>query len=246
MNLLLVAALDVMAESVEIIPTRATQARTVSWLSKGKWAFRLICAGLFLTTLAFCIPASRMQILAMAGQILVVQQSAAKADVIAVALDADGAGALEAADLVHRGVCPQVAVFEDPPSKVDLEFLRRGLPYEDRAADTTRQLHALKVQNVTEIPRNASGSEEEGDILPSWSEQHGYRTVILVTSSDHSRRLNRILRRSSRGYQIRVFIQPSPYSEFDPHSWWKSREGVRTEIVEFQKLALDLVRHPLS
>ena len=235
-----------MSESIEINTTLSAPARPVSRLFIAKRSFQVTFAGFFLTTLTFCIPASRLQILATAGQILVVQQSAVRADIIVVALDADGAGALEAADLVHRGVCPQVAVFEDPPGEVDREFLRRGVPYEDRAAVTTRQLHALKVQNVEEIPRSASGSEEEGDILPSWSEQHAYHTVILVTSSDHSRRLNRILRRSSRGYQIRVIVQPSPYSDFDPDSWWKSREGIRTEIVEFQKLALDFVRHPFS
>jgi len=187
-----------------------------------------------------------MHILAAAGQTLVIQESLAKADVIVVAIDADGAGALEAADLVQRGVCAQVAVFNDPPSEVDREFLRRDLPYEDRAAISTRQLHALGVQTVERIPRNTTGSEQEGDILPDWSEKHGYHTVILVTSSDHSRRLNRILRRSVHGDKVRVIVQGSRYSEFNPDSWWKTREGVREGIVEFEKLVLDFVRHPFS
>jgi len=182
----------------------------------------------------------------MAGHILVVPKSAAMADIIVVAIDADGAGALEAADLVHRGVSAKVAVFGDPPSEVDREFLRRGVPYEDRAAVTTRELHSLGVQNIEQIPRKTSGSEQEGDILPIWSEQHGYRTVILVTSSDHSRRLNRIIRRSLHGCQIRVIVQNSPYSEFDPDSWWRNREGVRKGVVELQKLVLDILRHPFS
>ena len=206
----------------------------------------MVCAGLFLSALLLCIPASRVRVLAMAGHILVVRQAATMADIIVVAIDADGAGALEAADLVHRGVSAKVAVFDDPPSEVDREFLRRGLPYEDRAAVTTRQLHSLGVGNVEQIPRKTSGSEQEGDILPSWSQQHGYRTVILVTSSDHSRRLNRILRRSLHGYQVRVIVQNSSYSQFDPDSWWTNREGVRKGVVEFQKLVLDILRHPLS
>jgi len=233
-------------ESVDIMPERASVAQPVSRLSNAKRPFQIICLGLFLTALVFCIPTRRTEILARVGHILVVQQSPVEADIIVVAIDADGAGALEAADLVHRGICSQVAVFADPPSAVDLEFLRRGLPYEDRAAVTIRQLHGLGVQNVEQIPRSTSGSEQEGDILPNWSEKHGYRTVILVTSSDHSRRLNRVLRRSLHGYQIRVIVQGSPYSPFDPDSWWKTRDGVREGIVEFQKLMLDLVRHPFS
>ena len=175
-----------------------------------------------------------------------VQQPVATADIIVVAIDADGAGALEAADLVHHGVSTQVAVFDDPPSSVDREFLRRGLPYEDRAAISTRQLHSLGVQNVEQIPRNTSGSEQEGDILPTWCEKQGYHSVVLVTSSDHSRRLSRILRRSLRGHQISITVQNSPYSVFNPDAWWNTRAGVRDGIFELEKLLLDVVRHPFS
>jgi hypothetical protein len=32
----------------------------------------------------------------------------------------------------------------------------------------------------------------------------------------------------------------------DPDRWWETRRGVRTEIVELQKLLLDVVLHPMS
>jgi hypothetical protein len=55
-------------------------------------------------------------------------------DTIVVAVDADGAGILEAADLVHQGIASRVAVFADPPDATDREFLRRGVRYHDEAA----------------------------------------------------------------------------------------------------------------
>jgi len=178
---------------------------------------------------------------------IVMQQSGIKsADVIVVAIDAGGAGTLEAADLVHNGVANRVAVFDDPPSSVDREFLRRGLPYDDRGATAARQLHLLGIENIEPIPRATTGSEQEGEILPGWCEEHGYHTAVLVTSSDHSRRLNRILRRSMHGDELRVIVRGSRYSKFNPDSWWKSRDEVRDGIFEFQKLILDLVQHPLS
>jgi hypothetical protein len=174
------------------------------------------------------------------------QPSVKSADIIIVAIDADGEGTLEAADLIHRGVSSRVAVFDDPPSAVDREFLRRGLPYEDRAAVSTRQLESLGIQNVIQIPRSTSGSEQEGAILPGWCESKGYHLVVLVTSSDHSRRLSRIIRRSLDNRQLRISVLSSPYSEFDLNSWWKTRGGVRSGIIELEKLLLDVMHHPFS
>jgi hypothetical protein len=197
--------------------------------------------------IAIGVPAIRWHILRSAGWALVLRQAPAKsADVIVVAVDADGAGTLEAADLVHNGVSKRVAVFADPPdARVDSEFLRRGIPYEDAAAVSIRQLRSLGIDNIEQIARTVAGSEEEGDVIPAWCDQHQYRSVVVVTTSDHSRRLRRILRRSIKDHQTVVTL-PSRYSGFDPDRWWKTRSGVRTEIIEFEKLLLDIARHPVS
>ena len=210
-------------------------------------SYAIVGALLLLGSLAIGIPRTRTYILSSAARLLVIDPPPVKsADVIVVAIDADGAGTLGAADLVHRGVSNRVAIFDDPPSLIDREFLRRGLPYDDRAAISARQLRSLGVQNVEQIARSVSGSEQEGDILPGWCEEHGYDSVVLITSPDHSRRLNRILRRSTGGYHISIAIQNSPYSHFSVDTWWKTRAGVRDGIFEFEKLILDVARHPFS
>jgi hypothetical protein len=43
-----------------------------------------------------------------------------------------------------------------------------------------------------------------------------------------------------------VIVRPARYSQFDPDGWWDTRGGLRTGIVEIQKLVLDVVRHPIS
>ena len=182
-----------------------------------------------------------------AGWALVSDERVDHADVIVVATAAGGAGVLEAADLYHDGVAPRVAVFADPPGSTDREFLRRGVPYEDEAARSTRQLKSLGVPQVEAIgDQPAAGTEAEGQILPKWCDDNRFQLVVMVTTRDHSRRLSRVLRRTMGGHQTRVAVRAARFSRFDPDRWWEDRGNVRIAVVELQKLLLDVVRHPFS
>jgi hypothetical protein len=185
------------------------------------------------------VPSLGESVLRTAGWALVVNEPVAPADIVVVSPDSGGAGVLEAADLVLSGIAKRVAVFQDPPSNEDQEFIRRGLPYEDAAARQIRQLSWLGVTDVVQIP----GTELEGEVLPPCCDQHQFRSIVFVTDRDHSRRSRRVLDRAMKDHPTRVTVQPSRYSHFDPDRWWKIRDGVRTAIVEFQKLVLDVVRH---
>lgn len=188
----------------------------------------------------------REPILRAAGWALVADnEPVGPADVIVLTVDSDGAGALEAADLVKSGVSKRVAVFTGPPSAEGPEFIRRGLPYEDAAA---RQIHQLKMLGVTDAERISSvtGTESEGEALPQWSDEQHLRSVVVVATKDHSRRLRRVLDRDMKGHPTKVTVRPARYSSFDPDRWWRTRGGVRIEIVELEKLVLDYVTHPLS
>ncbi len=192
------------------------------------------------------VPSVRQPVLRAAGWALVVTEPVAPADAIVVSPDSGGAGALEAADLVQSGIATRVAVFTDPPSGEDHEFIRRGLPYEDAAARQIRQLKLLGVTDVVQIPRTDVGTEGEGEVLPAWCDQHQFRSVVFVAARDHSRRVRRVLDRVMKGHPTQVTVRPARYSNFDPDRWWETRVGVRTEIIELQKLVLEAVLHPVS
>jgi hypothetical protein len=207
----------------------------------------IVWAVVLLGIASIAIVALRRPILRAAGWALVVDERVESADIIVVTVNADGAGALEAADLIHSGVATRVAVFADPPdTMVEREFARRGIPYEDAAARSVRQLRALGVDTIDLIPAYVAGSEDEGPVLAGWCDQHRFRSVVVVSTSDHSRRLRRVLHRSMKGHQTKVTVRSARYGAFDPDQWWRSHGGVRTEVEELEKLLLDVVRHPIS
>ncbi len=213
-----------------------------------RWWPRWVPILMVLALAAFAIVAIRPlrePVLRAAGWALVVDEPVAPADIIVLSLDSGGAGALEAADLVQSGIAKQVAVFKDPPSGEDYEFIRRGLPYEDAGARQIRQLRSLGVTDVLQISR-VDGTESEGQVLPPWCDEHHLRSIVMVATKDHSRRLQRVLDRDMKGHPTHVRVQPARYSSFDPDRWWETRGGVRIEIIEIQKLLLDVVLHPMS
>lgn len=208
-----------------------------------RWTAILVVSAAAVIVAILCV---RESVLRAAGWALIVNEPVAPADIIVVSLDSGGAGALEAADLVQSGIAKRVAVFADPPSGEDYEFIRRGLPYEDASARQVRQLRRLGVTDVIQIPRTEVGTEGEGEALPQWCDQHQFRSIVFVGARDHSRRLRRVLDRAMKGHPTRIIIRSPRYSSFDPDRWWKTREGVRTEIIELEKLVLDAVLHPMS
>jgi hypothetical protein len=201
---------------------------------------------LFLLVLVFSAYIFREPILTAAGRLLVVANPVTSADVIVVAVDDRKAGILDGADLFHHGVAPQVAVFAIPREKADNEYIRRGVPYFDVNAWYIKQLKALEVTHVMLIPREVSGTEDESNVLPGWLEQHRFRSVVLVTSPDHSRRASRVFHRALKGHSVTLIVRPSRYSRFDPENWWQTRENLKKGIIELQKLVIDFVLHPIS
>lgn len=201
-----------------------------------------------LTALALvAVRSLREPVLRAAGWALVLNESVSSADIIVLSLDSGGAGALEAADLLQSGISKRVAVFENPPSLKDHEFIRRGVPDEVEGARQIRQLRSLGVTDIVRISTiEGASTEGEGQALPPWCDEHQLQSVVFMASKDHSRRVRRVLDRVMKGHSTRVRVQHSRYSDFDPDRWWETRRGVAAEIVGLQKLLLDVVLHPMS
>lgn len=210
---------------------------------------RLVIVLAFAIGIGGTAAALRGPLLRQVGALLVSDEAQAttpSVDVIVVAIDAGSAGLLEAADLVRSGVSERVAVFTDWPTPAERELARRGAWVEDWQTRSARQLHDLGVSAVEVIPQAVDGSEDAARVFPSWLAQRGFRSAVLVTTVDHSRRVERLFSRSIKGHTANVLVRSARYSSFNPDDWWSTRNGLRTGVTELQKLLIDVVRHPLS
>ncbi len=225
------------------IPRKYTEKRSTQRYLRTRIALA-ICA---CVTVVIYAPGPRALILRTLGNALVADDPVTRADAIVIAIDTDGAGALEAADLFHSKVAPRVAIFVDSSdATVAEEFSRRGIPYEGGTAPYIRELEALGIKNLERIPGYVAGTTDEGPVLATWCAQQHLQDVVVVSTSDHSRRLRRVLRRHLQGHSTNIQIRSARYSTFKPDQWWQSHGGVRTELEELEKLLLDVLRHPAS
>lgn len=214
--------------------------------TRRRWLFLVLLLALGGPAVLLGLPGTRQALLRAAGHCLVQDDPLEAADAVVVAVDARGAGVLEAADLVRDGLAPRVAVFADPQTRSDAELARRGLPEFDDAAVALRELRELGVAGAERIAAPVEGTEDEGAGLAAWCERRGLRTVLFVSNADHTRRTRRVMARAMAASRVRILVRASRYSEFDPDAWWRTRVGVRTQIVESEKLVLDLLRHPFG
>jgi hypothetical protein len=211
-----------------------------------RWAPILVVVAVAAATIVAAPPLQEPVLRAAGWALIVKNEPVAPADIIVIVPGGGGAEALEAADLVQSGIATRVAVFADPPSGEDHEFIRRGLPYEDAAARQIDQLKWLGVTDVAQIPRADTETEGVAEVLSAWCDQHRFRSIVFVAKREHSQRLRRVLDRVMKGHSTRITVQPSRYSGFDPDQWWKTRTGVRIGIVELQRLVFEVLLHPIS
>jgi len=69
--------------------------------------------------------------------------------------------------------------------------------------------------------------------LREWWKAHGVspKTVNLMTEGSHARR-SRLLFEKALGHDVAVGVIAIPSRAYDPKRWWRSSQGVRTELGE--------------
>lgn len=163
------------------------------------------------------------------GGFLVVSDPLTKVDAIVV-LDGDSSRnerLLHAIKLWQEGYAPRIVLSAK---------LAEWQSYEDYP----EWRHAIKLnippkEALLVAVHNADSTKEEAQILLPFAQNHGYKSVIIVTSNYHTRRTKKVFQREWADSGIRLFVSAAPFFQFHPDDWWRHRADSRTFFFEFSK-----------
>ena len=171
-----------------------------------------------LTLLMLCLAAVIM--LRGAGRWLIREDPLRTADVIVVLSGSMPARAEEAAKIFRSGYATEVWVSQ--PASVSNELAGMGIHYVSEA-DYNRQVliqEGVPAADVRILPDPISDTEEEVEEIGREMQSEGKRTVIIVTSREHTRRV-RTLWRKLIGSNLETIVRGAPEDPFDADHWWR-------------------------
>jgi uncharacterized SAM-binding protein YcdF (DUF218 family) len=170
---------------------------------------------------------------AAAGFLIVAERLPQHADAIVVLGGGGRSGSreLQAARLYAAGLAPVVITTGGPLAGV-----------ETRATYSQWSVDRLVRRGV---PTSAALATNEGDStftdargVRRFAEQRGWRDLILVTDSWHSRRTELLFYDVFRDADVQLWVSPAPDDAFDPSAWWRDEEAVPLVLTEYMKLSL--------
>lgn len=89
-------------------------------------------------------------------------------------------------------------------------------------------------EKLFEFRQDAYSTQEEAALLIRQFRWQNLDTVVIITANFHTARTKRIFRKLSQGYP-HVLVHAAPFQDFEPGSWWSSREGRKYWLTEWTK-----------
>ena len=183
-----------------------------------------LVALLFVVVLCVVVYAARHPILRFAAETWIVNEPAAHADAIVVLGDDNfyGDRATQAAQMFRQGVAPVVVASGRRlrPSAgiselMEHDLIERGVPKE----------------KVERFAHDAENTREEAVALRRLAREKGWKSVVVVTSNYHTRRVRYIFQKVFAP-SVAVSVASARDGSFDPEHWWEKRKSVKDLLGE--------------
>jgi len=168
------------------------------------------------------------------GRWLVVEDPVGKARAIAVLSGSMPVRALEAAKLYREGYAQEVWLTYTAEPGESLKAM--GIAFEGEEVYSARVLihEGVPARAIHVLEPPILNTADEIRVIRKALEQKKDRSVILVTSKPHARRVRLLWRKLAPG-EYRAIVRAASEDPFDPRHWWRSTGD-----------ALDVVREVLG
>ena len=143
----------------------------------------------------------------------------------------------KAAELYHQGRAPLVLLTNDNTRGGWSSALQRNPYFVERARDALVD-EGVPADRIRIVPGLVSSTHDEASAIKDYAMTQGLRSVLVVTSTYHSRRALRTLRQTFAGTGMAVGLETAPVGSQTPSPafWWLRVDGWRSVGSEYPKL----------
>lgn len=196
---------------------------------------RIYILGIVLVILLLAVGSCRK-----AGSWLVKADQPEHADVMVMLTGRLADRVLQVADLYQDQVAGKVWIVQEDMG-ADRELEKRGVKVISESAQARNALITMGIpaDSILILPGDAASTQMEAESVRDFLQtQPHIDTVLLVTSSSHTRRAYNIFRAAFKTIEHGPGLNcsPSRYTEFHAEKWWKSREDIQSVVFEYLKM----------
>jgi uncharacterized SAM-binding protein YcdF (DUF218 family) len=137
--------------------------------------------------------------------------------------------------LMQRGVANRVAISVPRESYWDEEIAPIARPYLEKKYGAEL---AGRVDFCGTEP-DITSARQEAQALSTCIQEHGWKSIALLTSNYQSRRVGMVWRKTlpTADRSVRVSVESVPDTDYQPRGWWRQRHYAETWLQESAKLA---------
>ncbi|WP_405082779.1 YdcF family protein [Paenibacillus chitinolyticus] len=161
-----------------------------------------------------------------AGSFLVYTEEPVKSDVILVLSGDRGERTEKGAELYKNGVAPY------------LMFSGGEVYRNSRMADLMKE-HAMELgvpEQAIVLEDRADSTYENAVFSKKVIEKHAFKSVTVVSSDYHMRRVKLLFDRAFKDSGIRLHYAAAPDKNFTPRKWWGNNKSLMVTFTEYLKL----------
>ena len=196
---------------------------------------RIIKLGVLLVIVLLAVGSCRK-----AGTWLVKTDSPGHTDVMVMLTGSIPDRVLQTADLYADGVAGKVWIVEEAMGAFS-ELEERGVQIISNTTQSKNALISLGIpaDSIVILPGGATSTRMEAEVVRDYlANRAGINSLLLVTSSQHTRRAFKLFRAAFHSIPEPpdLYCSPSSYTNFNAEKWWRNKNDIQKVVEEYMKL----------